>query len=44
MAAPVVSGAAALLLQAHPELTPDQVKARLNAHGLQKIARRQHGV
>ena len=29
MAAPVVSGAAAVLLQAHPELTPDQVKARL---------------
>ena len=29
MAAPVVSGAAALLLQGHPSLTPDQVKARL---------------
>ena len=29
MAAPVVSGAAALLLQKSPSLTPDQVKARL---------------
>ena len=31
MAAPVVSGAAALLLQARPSLTPDQVKALLMA-------------
>src|SRR5258708_38649456 len=29
MATPVVSGAAALLLQKQPSLTPDQVKARL---------------
>jgi serine protease AprX len=29
MATPVVSAAAALLLQRHPRLTPDQVKARL---------------
>ncbi len=29
MAAPMVSGAAALLLQKYPSLTPDQVKARL---------------
>ncbi len=31
MAAPVVSGAAALMLQANPSLTPDTVKARLMA-------------
>ena len=31
MAAPVVAGAAALLLQAYPRLTPDTVKARLMA-------------
>src|SRR5216684_4222202 len=29
MATPVVSGAAALLIQKQPSLTPDQVKARL---------------
>src|SRR6266853_1589675 len=29
MATPVVSGAAAILIQQHPSLTPDQVKARL---------------
>jgi len=29
MATPVVAGAAALLIQQHPDLTPDQVKARL---------------
>src|SRR6266566_2797429 len=29
MATPVVSGAAALLIQQNPNLTPDQVKARL---------------
>jgi len=29
MAAPVVSGAAALLIQQNPQMTPDQVKARL---------------
>jgi serine protease AprX len=32
MAAPVVSGAAALLLQARPELNPDEVKALLTAN------------
>jgi subtilisin family serine protease len=32
MAAPVVAGAAALLLQAHPELNPDEVKALLTAN------------
>jgi serine protease AprX len=32
MAAPVVAGAAALLLQARPELNPDQVKALLAAN------------
>ena len=32
MAAPVVAGAAALLLQARPELNPDQVKALLTTH------------
>ncbi len=31
MAAPVVSGAAALMLQANPSLTPDTIKARLMA-------------
>ncbi|MEE8422843.1 MAG: S8 family peptidase [Dehalococcoidia bacterium] len=30
-AAPVVSGVAALMLEAHPDLTPDEVKARLVA-------------
>ena len=29
MASPVVAGAAALLLQARPDLNPDQVKALL---------------
>ena len=33
MAAPVVAGAAALLLQARPELNPDQVKALLTSAG-----------
>jgi serine protease AprX len=32
MATPMVSGAAALLLQKHPSLTPDQVKARANVY------------
>ena len=29
MSTPIVSGIAALILSAHPELTPDQVKQRL---------------
>ncbi|MBI3942427.1 MAG: S8 family serine peptidase [Chloroflexi bacterium] len=33
MAAPIVAGAAALLLQSEPNLTPDQVKYRLKATG-----------
>jgi serine protease AprX len=33
MAAPVVSGAAALVYQAHPDWTPDQVKSTLMATG-----------
>ena len=32
MAAPIVAGAAALLLQARPDLNPDQVKALLTAN------------
>ena len=33
MAAPVVAGVAALILQAHPDWTPDQVKSTLIATG-----------
>ena len=40
-AAPVVSGAAALLLQARPELNPDEVKALLTGHT--NAARRRAG-
>ncbi|HEX2914688.1 MAG TPA: S8 family peptidase [Chloroflexia bacterium] len=38
-AAPMVSGAAALLLQSNPNLNPDQVKYRLKATALQSAAR-----
>jgi serine protease AprX len=37
MATPVVSGAAALLIQQHPSLTPDQVKARLMKTALKPV-------
>ena len=40
MAAPVVAGAAALLLQARPELNPDEVKALLTAQHRRGTARR----
>ena len=40
MAAPVVAGAAALLLQAHPSLTPNQVKGVLVATGAHGQRRR----
>ena len=39
-AAPVVAGAAALLLQARPELNPDEVKALLTDHTNQTAGRR----
>jgi len=39
MAAPVVSGAAALLLQGQPSLTPDQIKARLMKTASKSMAR-----
>ena len=39
MAAPVVAGAAALLLQARPELNPDQVKALLTGETSQRWPR-----
>ena len=32
MAAPMVAGAAAIILQAHPDWTPDQVKGTLMSH------------
>jgi serine protease AprX len=39
MAAPVVAGAAALVLQARPELNPDQVKALLTENGPLDVSR-----
>jgi serine protease AprX len=39
MAAPMVAGAAALLLQSEPNLTPDQVKYRLMATAVHDTAR-----
>ena len=45
MSAPVVAGAAALLLQARPDLNPDQIKALLtaNTNVRQDGSRSRHG-